>query len=84
MPGGSLSERIKLGALLPSQGIDIIRQLAPALDAVHARGIVHRDLKPANILFDSFGNPALSDFGIAQLSEATVDLTGDAVIGTPA
>lgn len=84
MPGGSLAERIKKGALPPRQAIDILAQLAPALDAVHARGIVHRDLKPANILFDAFGNPALSDFGIAQLSEATVDLTGEAVIGTPA
>ena len=84
MPGGSLSQRIQRGALSPDEAIGVVKHLAPALDAVHARGIVHRDLKPANILFDSFGNPALSDFGIAQLSEATVDLTGDAVIGTPA
>lgn len=84
MPGGSLAQRISKGALPPAEAIEIIAQLAPALDAVHARGIVHRDLKPGNILFDAFGNPALSDFGIAQLTEATVDLTGDAVIGTPA
>jgi len=84
MPGGSLAQRLSQGALPPAEAIDIITQLAPALDAVHARGIVHRDLKPGNILFDAFGNPALSDFGIAQLTEATVDLTGDAIIGTPA
>jgi serine/threonine-protein kinase len=83
MPGGSLSQRIQRGALPLGEASDIVRQLAPALDAVHARGIVHRDLKPANILFDAYGNPALSDFGIAQFSEATLDLTGDAVIGTP-
>ncbi len=83
MPGGSLSDKIKQGALSPAEAIRIITLLSPALDAVHARGIVHRDLKPANILFDAFGNPALSDFGIAQLTEATIDLTGDAVIGTP-
>jgi serine/threonine-protein kinase len=83
MPGGALSQKINRSAMPLSEAIDIIRQLAPALDAVHARGIVHRDLKPANILFDAYGNPALSDFGIAQLSEATLNLTGDAVIGTP-
>ena len=58
-------------------------RIAPALDAVHAQGIVHRDLKPGNILFDGFGNPAISDFGIAHFTAATTDLTGSAVIGTP-
>jgi tRNA A-37 threonylcarbamoyl transferase component Bud32 len=84
MAGGSLVDRIRQGAFTLSQASGYITQLAPALDAVHAREIVHRDLKPGNILLDSFGNPALSDFGIAHLSEATVDLTGEAIIGTPA
>ena len=61
----------------------IISQVAPALDAVHSEGIVHRDLKPATFLLDNFGNPAISDFGIAHLTVATTDLTGSAVIGTP-
>lgn len=84
MPGGSLVSLIRQGPFPLAQVSELLALLAPALDAVHARGIVHRDLKPGNILLDSFGNPALSDFGIAHLSEATVDLTGAAVIGTPA
>ncbi len=84
MSGGSLVDRIRQGPLTLAQATEHLSLLAPALDAVHARDIVHRDLKPGNILLDAFGNPALSDFGIAHLSEATVDLTGEAIIGTPA
>lgn len=83
MAGGSLTRKIKSGALSLGDATQIVSQIAPALDAVHSQGIVHRDLKPANILLDGFGNPAISDFGIAHLSEATIDLTGSAIIGTP-
>ncbi len=83
MPGGSLANKIKEGALTLAYASQIISQIAPALDAVHSQGIVHRDLKPANILFDGFGNPAISDFGIAHFTLATTDLTDSAIIGTP-
>ncbi|MEJ5222830.1 MAG: serine/threonine-protein kinase [Anaerolineales bacterium] len=84
MPGGSLADEIKKGKMTLQRAIQVMTLIAPALDAVHAQGIVHRDLKPGNILLDSYGNPAISDFGIAQFTSATTDLTGSAVIGTPA
>ena len=84
MAGGSLADQLRHGPLdLPST-IRIVQRLASALDKVHAAGIIHRDLKPANILFDTDGNPYLSDFGIARLVESVSALTGEALLGTPA
>lgn len=81
--GGTLADKIKKEIFTLRDATQLISQIAPALDAVHSQGIVHRDLKPGNILFDNFGNPAISDFGIAHFSTATSDLTGSAIIGTP-
>jgi serine/threonine protein kinase len=41
-------------------------QIAGAVETAHRAGILHRDIKPANILVTQYGNPALTDFGIAM------------------
>ena len=84
MQGGSLYAKLRQGSFGLAETSRMITRLAGALDYVHSRGIIHRDLKPANILFDQFSNAYLSDFGIARLQEASIALTGDGMIGTPA
>ncbi len=85
MNGGSLSDRIKAGNLTIEDAVRILGTIAPGLDEAHSNGIVHRDIKPSNILFDKRGNPYISDFGIAKLSQAqSGNVTGSAIIGTPA
>jgi serine/threonine protein kinase len=85
MNGGSLSDRIKAGGLTMEDASRILGTIAPGLDEAHSNGIVHRDIKPSNILFDKRGNPYISDFGIAKLSQAqSGNVTGSAIIGTPA
>ncbi len=85
MNGGSLSDRIKAGGLTIDDAARILGAIAPGLDEAHSKGIVHRDIKPSNILFDKRGNPYISDFGIAKLSQAQAgNVTGSAIIGTPA
>lgn len=58
------------GQLPLEEAIPILRSVARALDAAHAKGIAHRDLKPENIFLvnDPDGiYPKLLDFGIAKL-----------------
>ncbi|MBT3321814.1 MAG: serine/threonine-protein kinase [Anaerolineae bacterium] len=84
MDGGSLAEKLAKGDISLKEVARIVSIIAPALDDAHEKGIIHRDLKPANILFDQRGRPYLSDFGIAKISGAQQDVTGSAIIGTPA
>jgi serine/threonine protein kinase len=84
MDGGSLADLLAEGEPDMKEVARIINAIAPALDEAHRRGIIHRDLKPANILFDRGKQPYLSDFGIAKMSDSQTNVTGSAIIGTPA
>lgn len=81
--GGTLSERMSHGPLSIAEIERIIRQVADALEYAHSRGIIHRDFKPSNVLLDEQGNTYLADFGLAKVTEATMQITGTGILGTP-
>ncbi|WP_067673115.1 protein kinase domain-containing protein [Nocardia miyunensis] len=67
-PLDSLEARIRKNGPLPTEtALWIGVKIAGALDTVHHLGIVHRDVKPGNILLTDYGEPALTDFGIARI-----------------
>jgi serine/threonine protein kinase len=58
------------GAIPIDVVIDWGKQLASALEYLHAHGIVHRDLKPENVLATAGGALKVADFGTALLDGA--------------
>ena len=81
---GSLDARIRrLGVLPLAEVLRLGVKMAGALESAYRLGIVHRDIKPANILLTDYGEPALSDFGIAHITGGFKTATGT-FTGSPA
>jgi eukaryotic-like serine/threonine-protein kinase len=82
-PAGDLRHRMK-APLLPATALDLLEQMASALEAIHSVGVLHRDLKPANVMLRVDGSLCLIDFGLAKANEMEVSLTGTReIFGTP-
>ncbi|HIE43533.1 MAG TPA: serine/threonine protein kinase [Candidatus Omnitrophica bacterium] len=82
--GNTLEEEISKNKISLRRSLEIIIEVAKALQYAHSMGIIHRDVKPSNILIDKNGGVHVGDFGIAKRSKPrfeTTQTTG--IIGTP-
>jgi serine/threonine-protein kinase len=66
VPGETLAEKIKRGAISLDESLGIAAQITEALEAAHEKGVMHRDLKPANIKVTPEGKVKVLDFGLAK------------------
>ncbi|MGD1241291.1 Kelch repeat-containing protein [Mycobacterium seoulense] len=92
----SLAVRLRREGPVPwPEALHIGVKLCGALETAHRTGTLHRDIKPANILVNDYGEPQLSDFGIAHIEggyetatgffSGTIDFTAPEVMtGNPA
>lgn len=84
LQAGTVKDILVRGSLPLPDVAKLLSDVASALDYAHSQGIIHRDVKPSNVLVDKQGNAYLTDFGIAKVVESTLEMTGSAVLGTPA
>jgi eukaryotic-like serine/threonine-protein kinase len=91
LEGQSLGARLQKGPLPWTEACGIIRSIARALEAAHAKNIVHRDLKPENVYLQQIDDDKplvkLLDFGLAKTTSKEDGLvaktrTGQ-MLGTP-
>ncbi len=83
MSMGTLQDRLRGAPMKATEVAKMMTEMSNALQYAHEKGIVHRDIKPSNMLIDENGNSMLSDFGFARWREASLSLTGSALVGTP-
>jgi serine/threonine protein kinase len=83
--GSSLSKLLleDHGKMPLDPALQIVQEVAEALDYAHNEGVTHRDVKPANILLTPDGRAKLADFGIARLDQSHLTLPGR-LLGSPA
>ena len=82
--GPNLGQLMAGRTLPPERAAGYLKTIAEAIQHAHQQGILHRDLKPSNVLIDPFGEPRVTDFGLAKEITGNSDLTMTGqVLGTP-
>ncbi len=84
--GSSLAELARRRAIPVGEVLELLQQVANAIDLAHQSGIVHRDLKPSNLFRHELGSTGVwkvLDFGVSKLTDVDSSLTGGGIVGTP-
>lgn len=81
--GDNLHDKLKRnGSFSWKYALELLDQLATALEHAHTYGVVHRDIKPQNMMLNENGLLKILDFGIARIPTLP-SLTQSGFIGSP-
>ena len=64
--------------------VQVLRQMAAALDYAHGKGVIYRDVKPGNVMLGPSGIAKIVDFGIARINNTQTSTPAGFVAGTAA
>ena len=82
--GDKLDQLVTNESMSPRRAAEVVAKLARAVAHAHERKVLHRDIKPGNVLIDGNGEPHLTDFGLARLTDPDSESLRTAEIsGTP-
>jgi eukaryotic-like serine/threonine-protein kinase len=75
-----------LGGALPERmALNLMRDCARGIDAIHRANLLHRDIKPSNIFLTANFSAKLADLGVAKdLRRGNSFSKAGAILGTPA
>lgn len=85
--GSDLAKLISEGPISAQRALDLLSQVAGALDMLHEQGLVHLDLKPANVLVTSreaeHEHVYLADFGLTRRGATGHRTSSGDFLGSP-
>lgn len=84
VPGVTLKQWIKREPTDEKRALEIVGDVAEAMQEAHASGLIHGDLKPSNLIVEPSGKVRILDFGLASKGDpqATTSLSQSDPQGT--
>jgi serine/threonine-protein kinase len=83
LPGRCLQDVLAAeGRLDEESALEIVTEVASALDALHRHSLVHRDVKPGNVIWSEERGAVLIDLGFAVPRAAVAPVGGETTAGT--
>ncbi|MFC1543789.1 protein kinase [Gemmatimonadota bacterium] len=80
--GKTVRDMVESGRVGVKKAVDIILQVAEALETAHRKGILHRDIKSSNIMVTMEGRVKVLDFGLVHLEERSQLTRTGTTLGT--